>query len=353
MISVIIPVYNAEKYLHKCVKSVLSQTYTDFECILVNDGSRDKSLQMCQSIAKSDSRFIVVDKKNEGVDKARFDGLAKAKGEFVTFVDSDDWLEDNALEELMKPMSAYEADIVVGMRRNVYNVGCFYLRDWRKFVPRHSNKLILHEEMMEDYYLSFFGINILPVSMWATLYRRSIMAKAQLSPCGIGFGEDLVFNMKLMPYVQKYYMIDKIVYNYRRANWGTSSKYLDKWLQNARLLFDAKMSQIEKLRYTKAVKWQLIEYVNYIKTYVRNSLRYDFVHLTERKGMLREEFKLHGFAEKVRPLSTMDYNDKEFFDAIQKEDVDQIFDMTHHRLAQTSFMYKLRNGWRNPMLDIR
>ena len=194
--------------------------------------------------------------------------------------------------------------------------------------------------MMEDYYLSFFGINILPVSMCATLYRRSVINQAQLQPSGLGFGEDLAFNMKLMPYVQKYYMIDKIVYNYRKERWGASPKYLDNWLKNARLLFDSKMQQIKELHYDKAIKWQLIEYVNYIKTYVRNSLLYDAKHIEKRKVILREEFQVHGFAEKVQLLSTMEYKDQVLFEAIQNRDVDQLFVLIHQRTMQTSSLYK-------------
>lgn len=340
MISVVIPVYNAAKYLQRCVASVLCQTYTDIECILVNDGSKDKSLQLCQSFAKKDSRIIVVNKENEGVDKTRFEGLKHASGEFVMFLDSDDWLEKDAVENLMKPMSQFEADVVVGQIRNVYHVAFLYLRDWRQKSLKNANKLISYEEMMEDYYLSFFGINILPVSMCATLYRRSVINQAQLQPSGLGFGEDLAFNMKLMPYVQKYYMIDRVVYNYRREGWGASPKYLDNWLKNARLLFDSKMQQIKELHYDKAIKWQLIEYVNYMKTYVRNSLLYDSKHIEKRKNLLREEFRVHGFAEKVQLLSTMEYKDQVLFEAIQKKDVDKLFLLVHQRMMQTSFLYK-------------
>ena len=340
MISVVIHVYNAAKYLQRCVASVLCQTYTDIECILVNDGSKDKSLQLCQSFAKKDSRIIVVNKENEGVDKTRFEGLKHASGEFVMFLDSDDWLEQDAVENLMRPMSQFEADVVVGQIRNVYHVVFLYLRDWRQKSLKNANKLISYEEMMEDYYLSFFGINILPVSMCATLYRRSVINQAQLQPSGLGFGEDLAFNMKLMPYVQKYYMIDRVVYNYRRERWGASPKYLDNWLKNARLLFDSKMQQIKELHYDKAIKWQLIEYVNYMKTYVRNSLLYDSKHIEKRKNLLREEFRVHGFAEKVQLLSTMEYKDQVLFEAIQKKDVDKLFLLVHQRMMQTSFLYK-------------
>ena len=293
-----------------------------------------------QSFAKKDSRIIVVNKENEGVDKTRFEGLKHATGEFVMFLDSDDWLEKDAVENLMKPMSQFEADVVVGQIRNVYHVAFLYLRDWRQKSLKNANKLISHEEMMEDYYLSFFGINILPVSMCATLYRRSVINQAQLQPSGLGFGEDLAFNMKLMPYVQRYYMIDKIVYNYRKERWGASPKYLDNWLKNARLLFDSKMQQIKELHYDKAIKWQLIEYVNYMKTYVRNSLLYDAKHIEKRKDILREEFQVHGFAEKVQLLSTMEYKDQVLFDVIQNRDVDQLFVLIHQRVMQTSSLYK-------------
>ena len=117
-------------------------------------------------------------------------------------------------------------------------------------------------------------------------------------------------------------------------------KYLDNWLKNARLLFDSKMQQIKELHYDKAIKWQLIEYVNYMKTYVRNSLLYDSKHIEKRKNLLREEFRVHGFAEKVQLLSTMEYKDQVLFEAIQKKDVDKLFLLVHQRMMQTSFLYK-------------
>lgn len=135
-------------------------------------------------------------------------------------------------------------------------------------------------------------------------------------------------------------MIDKIVYNYRKERWGASPKYLDNWLKNARLLFDSKMQQIKELHYDKAIKWQLIEYVNYMKTYVRNSLLYDAKHIEKRKSILLEEFQVHGFAEKVQLLSTMEYKDQVLFDAIQNRDVDQLFVLIHQRVMQTSSLYK-------------
>ena len=92
LISVIVPVYNAEKYLKECVESLINQTYINLEIILINDGSTDNSIQICNEYADYDSRIIVVDKLNEGVSKTRNLGIEIAKGDFITFVDSDDYI---------------------------------------------------------------------------------------------------------------------------------------------------------------------------------------------------------------------------------------------------------------------
>ena len=92
LISIIVPVYNVEDYIRPCLDSILAQTYTNFEAILVDDGSKDGSGSVCDEYAEKDSRFIVVHKENGGVSSARNKGLEIAKGEYIAFVDSDDWI---------------------------------------------------------------------------------------------------------------------------------------------------------------------------------------------------------------------------------------------------------------------
>ena len=101
MISIVVPVYNAEKYLNRCVDSILSQTYTDIELILINDGSTDSSGELCKKYAESDSRVKYFSKENEGPGVTRFLGAQKATGEYICFVDSDDYLSEDALEVLL------------------------------------------------------------------------------------------------------------------------------------------------------------------------------------------------------------------------------------------------------------
>lgn len=106
MISVIIPVYNTAKFLSTCIKSVINQTFEDIEIILVNDASTDNSIHICNTFKEKDNRIILIDKQqNRGVEKARYDGILAAKGEYICFVDSDDWLEKDALKKCMiKPL---------------------------------------------------------------------------------------------------------------------------------------------------------------------------------------------------------------------------------------------------------
>ena len=112
MISIIIPIYNAEKYLCQCIESVLAQTFLDWELILVNDGSKDDSLNICRRFAAKDSRITVIDKPNGGVSSARNRGLEEARGEWITFVDADDWLDADALEIYSDALQRTGADIV-------------------------------------------------------------------------------------------------------------------------------------------------------------------------------------------------------------------------------------------------
>lgn len=113
LISVIIPVYNAEKYLEQCLNSIKNQTYKNFEVIIVNDGSKDNTDSICKKFAQSDSRFRYFSKENGGVSSARNFGLDNANGHYITFIDGDDWVEHNHLEILIKSITENNSDIAI------------------------------------------------------------------------------------------------------------------------------------------------------------------------------------------------------------------------------------------------
>ena len=113
MISIIIPVYNVKLYLDNCIQSVIQQSYTDFECILVDDGSTDGSSEICDQWAEKDNRIIIVHQPNGGVSSARNKGLEQAKGEYICFIDSDDWVDVDYLSAMINNLKEKETDLII------------------------------------------------------------------------------------------------------------------------------------------------------------------------------------------------------------------------------------------------
>jgi len=136
MISIIVPVYNAEKYLNRCIDSILKQTFTDLEIILVDDGSTDDSLKICEEYQKQDDRIIVIHKDNRGSTSARKAGVRIAKGAYIAFVDSDDWLELEMYETLYNIHLKYGGDIISCKPRMhcIIKRRCIRLISWHRGV---------------------------------------------------------------------------------------------------------------------------------------------------------------------------------------------------------------------------
>ena len=267
MISIIIPIYNSASSLRICIDSVLAQSYNDLEVILVNDGSTDGSLDICRKYEERDPRIIVINKeKNEGVDKARLTALNHVHGDFLTFVDADDWIERDAIESLYTTSQETGADVVIGKIRKVYYRGLIKRED--KNQKEWMNRLIEHEELMSKYFISFFGCTILPISLCAILFRSSVVKKADLKPSELFFGEDLIMGMNIFPIINSLYAIDRTIYNYNKGYPGVSDKYLEHWLENARLLHLTKMRKLKEMDYRKGVLYQKASLVNYLISYV-------------------------------------------------------------------------------------
>ena len=113
MVTIIVPIYNAEKTLHRCIDSVLCQEYSDFELLLVNDGSSDSSGDICREYAQKDSRIQLIDKPNTGVSASRNLAISMARGTYLQFLDSDDWITPNATRLLVEAAQKYQCDMVI------------------------------------------------------------------------------------------------------------------------------------------------------------------------------------------------------------------------------------------------
>lgn len=279
MTSVIVPIYNQERHLRKCLKSILSQSYSDLEVILVNDGSTDHSLQIAQDYASKDNRISIINKKNEGVAFARRDGHSIAKGKYIMFVDSDDYLPKNAVSYLHEIIERENVDIVIGQTKR--KIG-FFLKNYSPCPSNMINTKIALPGLWDNYYISYFGINILPVSMWGKIYRKSTIDKAlketDLFSKEIGnIGEDEFFNLKLHPFLNNIYITDETVYIYRFG--GITCKYNPR-LNELLTFSDIRLELLDHYNYSKGYGPLFTEYRNYLFSEI--SQRIEYLHQEEK-----------------------------------------------------------------------
>lgn len=209
VVSLIIPVYNAEKYLRRCLDSALQQTFSDMEIIAVNDGSEDASLEICREYEAKDSRFHVLDKENTGVSDSRNRAIAMAQGEYLQFLDSDDWLAPDATESLVYAAEKYDCDLVIAD---------FYRVDGAVFTEKQHirERGLLTREQYAEYMMQepadfYYGV------LWNKLYRRSVIEEHQLRMnLELRWCEDFLFNLSYIRYAQRFTAIQTPIYYYMK-----------------------------------------------------------------------------------------------------------------------------------------
>ena len=204
-ISIIVPVYQVEKYLERCVNSILKQYYRDFELILVNDGSKDKSGEICDNLKKIDNRITVIHKENGGLSSARNAGLEIAKGEYVGFIDSDDWITEDMFEHLINLIDKYKCQIA----------SCSYIFSNGNTVfkqPELNIKVFNKTEALIYYMQDGMENRISDYSAWIKLYSKELF-KSTKFPIGQLY-EDGATNFELIQKVDRYVKSNKICYYY-------------------------------------------------------------------------------------------------------------------------------------------
>lgn len=204
MISVIIPVYNVESYLKRCLDSVINQSYQDLEIILIDDGSTDNSSKICDEYASNDPRVIVIHKQNAGQAAARNDGINIAKGEYIAFVDSDDWIELDMYELLMQAIIDTKADIVASGLNMVYQNRVLNLN------PNSVSRISYTKEEALD--SLFNNINNVRFELWNKLFKKEVIGDARLK---IGqLHEEVYFIRTVFSNATRIVYVNQGLYNY-------------------------------------------------------------------------------------------------------------------------------------------
>lgn len=204
LVSVIIPIYNAENYIERCIESILSQTYKNIELLLINDGSKDNSYSICVNYAKKFQNIIVVSQDNSGPGAARNTGIAHATGEFIIFIDSDDTIDVNHVLDLLKAHNSNNTLVLCGYKR-IYKDCIRNYSPNNRVLSKSDFKILIHEWLIDP----IIG------SPCNKLIEAKIIKENNLKfPENIIFAEDFIFSLKLFDCVDTIKSIDNCTYNY-------------------------------------------------------------------------------------------------------------------------------------------
>lgn len=222
LVSIIIPLYNAEKYIQLCLSSALKQTYSNIEIILVNDGSTDKSLNICQELQKEDKRIRIINQENKGASIARLEGIKQAKGKYLTFVDSDDVIEPDYIELLVNALEKHQVAIVA------CNIVKHQVCESPKIIRSNHSRILNEEELHKRFFnYDFWGFP-------GKLYKKGIFENIYFPKATIN--EDYVVMAQLFHKYKKITYIDISLYHYivhnneSLSNTCLSLKMMDEWI---------------------------------------------------------------------------------------------------------------------------
>lgn len=268
LITIIVPIYNAQRYLSKCIRSLSIQTYRNIEILLIDDGSTDQSLKICNKYARADERIKVVKQSNGGVSKARNLGLSIMKGEYVTFLDSDDFLPKDAIETLYKEMVVRRADCCVGSIKRIDLYRTTQNKNIKGEIALNNSECLAQFIFDREKYDE-------PGFIAGKFYKSEIIQSHSLRFIeGMKLGEDGEFFFNYLKHCGKIAVLDKCVYNYNRLYIGGGGKYyeeINQWnalsMQARFNLFDfTKLSeeglQLVKVGFLASFRWTLSKYIN-------------------------------------------------------------------------------------------
>ncbi len=266
MISIIVPIYNVENYLPQCIESIIQQTYIDLEILLVDDGSKDSCSNICDEYKERDSRIKVIHKENGGLVSARKAGLAESQGEYIGYVDGDDWIEPNMFMELFNILNLYQVDIVMcGHIEDTGNIS-------REILCGLKEGYYDKQQLIETVYPNmivgdtFFDWNV-PPGVWGKLFKKeSIMCYQMAVDERICMGEDAACTYPALLNAHSIYVMSKCFYHYRQTT-GSMVKTIQNYEKERgqfSILFNSVNNIFERYSEVFDLREQWLKYVLFL-----------------------------------------------------------------------------------------
>lgn len=337
-ISIIVPVYNSQKYLESCLESLIKQTYDNYEVILVNDGSTDQSLDICKLFEEKSEKVKIINQQNSGVSCARNKGLEQATGKYVMFVDADDWIDQEMLYQLAIQVMQTEADFVM----------CNLIREYStKSEPIlsgfKSSTILEHHEIEEQLILGLIEKkegdlqHILapfrgPV---AKLYDLELIRKHQLKfDDQLIIGEDFLFNLQYLKYCKKALILEDFYYHYRANESSITRRYKEACWPNIYKVTLQKIEEfIQENDYNELAKQQFSQLViKYYLICLDNELRIENSHVLRKQIQhIKEMCEDAYIIESLKTINTLNRNQ---FDIKQI-----ILVLTRYKMSKVLYYY--------------
>ena len=326
-ISVVVPIYNSEKYLRKCISSILNQEFKDFELILVNDGSKDKSLQVCRRYEKNDNRIIVVDKKNEGSIIARRTGIELAKSDYITFVDSDDWIHKETLKVVNEEIEKNKSDIIIfNMYKVIDSLGIIKKESNRRYFK--MKKIFIGEEVKDELASAYLHGHPFPASLCGKVYKKEYLLSCGRYLKNIRFlGDDLYYNLEIFLKVTKVSLIDRSFYYYKAG--GNTSKYMPYLFNDMVEGYNIQKEVIEEYyQETKQKRYNGISIMllNTFKTTLSN-LFLSNLNQKEKEDKILNFINDKRLIESTQNEGANRYFNKEYLEAIKNKDSSYLYNL--------------------------
>lgn len=297
-VSIIIPVYNGEKYLERCLNSIINQTYSNTEIIIINDGSTDKSLSIIEKYKEMDSRIYLINQENMGVSESRNRAIKICSGRYVMFADCDDWFEENMVEKMVEIIK----------QENVDAVRCNYYRNYldgteknrEKYGIEITNKILNRDEIKENIIIKIIN-GELPAYIWLLIVKNEILKKVKPFNTNLAMMEDTIFYIDMLAEINSFYIIDDYLYHYF-CNSDSASKSSNNYLRNLKNIL--LVNSIEK---------------KYLKILDCNDRFYKEMYTTHAK-------MIENICYNIFKTNSKSYTLKCFYDIIKNEKVETILD---------------------------